>query len=411
MISLNKALFVFNLLIASIFVMLICRRSHSTAQSPVVAETAPAKIESTIPSAAKWRPYSELKSSADWRQWLDQLRASNVPTPVLARLAEAGFEDAWQERQSQTYNAYMKGDVDTDGLAAFDIKHDREKENDMRAVLGDEDFKRYDMELVLRSLPLHDIVLSPSESNSLYEIEKKLQHQAQALNEMKLKGQIDPSDYEARQQKIQAERDDQVKALLGNQRFLAMYPPPNEAADELRKGLQTIEMPTNVSFNALVDIQNHWNERRAEAQARLQDAKTQIANSEDELQRITSDLDVEFARVLGTNATVTAQRESDPRYQTMKRYAEQWSLKNAEIDYVFRVIQYYEKARETYQQQLQSTEAKGEPVDWNAAKENIQQFGQLTQQTIQSYLGPSRFNQLVLNNLLPFATGNPASSN
>jgi hypothetical protein len=406
----NKILLALNLLLAGSLAAAIWHRISPVAGPPRLTETPPARANGNIELLQELQPYSDLKTESDWRQWIDKLRAQGVPSPVLARLAQAGFEDGWKQRQAEFQAAYMKGDIDTPGLAIADIQREREEEKAMRAALGDAGFRQYDRQIVLRGLPLQNVSLSSLESDSLYDIEKKLLRVAQDLNEKKLKGELTQSEYESLMQQSQAEHDQYLKTLIGDERYATMNPPANEVAEKLQKDLRNIPIPADVSFDALVDIQNQWNERRAEVQVRLQEAKSQTDGCEDELRKVNSVWEMEFERVLGTNGMDTAQKQTDPRYKEMERNADALSLDSAAVDYVFRTIRYYEKLAEDHQQQTRAREAKGEAVDWDASNKSLQEFAQLTQEGLQRYLGQDRFNQLKLKNILPFAPNDPPAS-
>src|SRR3974390_897976 len=108
--AVNKILLAANLLGVGVLTAAIWHCAHLAPQLSRTVEMAPVGTELTTATAPKLRSYSELESAADWRQWIDQLRAEGVPTSVLARLAQAGFEDRWQKRQAQAQAAFMKGD-------------------------------------------------------------------------------------------------------------------------------------------------------------------------------------------------------------------------------------------------------------------------------------------------------------
>jgi hypothetical protein len=399
--AVNKITFTFNLVIIGLLVAAIGHYAQLP-HAELETEKQTVATELSTSSAQELRSFSELNSASDWPQWADQLRKQGVPTPVLARLAQAGFEEHWKIRQAQAKAALVKGVVDTTYLAVLDIQREREEEKEIRAALGDTEFMRYGMQIVLRSLPLHGITLTPSESEAIYEVEKKLQRLAQDLNEAKLKDKIDQTDYETQLQAAQAEHDQQFKALLGDQRYAAMYPPSNEADVQVRKDLRDVALPNDVTLEALVDIQKQWNERRLEAQNRLQDAKVKVNNCEDELQKLNSANEAEYERILGTNSLVASVKEEDARYKEMKRHAQDWSLDSAAMDYVFGTIQYYEKATANYQSEVQALEAKGETVDLDSIKKNLSQFADQSEQSLRSYLGQSRFEQLKNNKIIQF---------
>lgn len=399
-----------NLLTIGLFAAAIWHCTRPIPAPPPPVEPAPAQEQIAIGPALKPRMYSELGSTNDWQAWIDQLRAQGVPTPVLARLLQAGFEERWKKKQAEVQAAFMRNEIDTAGMAVLGNQHDRQEENEVRALLGDAEFKRYDMQIVLRSLPLRNVQLAVSEAESMYAIEKKLQHLAQDLNERKLKGELGQTEYESQIQKAQAERDEQLKAVLGEQRYSAMYPPPNEAAQKLAKDLKDVALPADVSFDALVNIQTQWNERRGEAQQRLQEAKAGIARCEDELGKINSVCEMEYQRVLGANTHDASMQDNDRRGEELKRHARDWALNDAELDYICRTIQYYDKVTADYQRQTRALEAKGETVDWDQVNKNLKQFTQQTEESLQDRLGRNRFEALKENNIIPSGQERPTTN-
>jgi hypothetical protein len=69
---------------------------------------------------------------------------------------------------------------------------------------------------------------------------------------------------------------------------------------------------------------------------------------------------------------------------------------------VYGTIKYYEKSVQDYQAQARALESQGQSVDWDAAKKNLQQFAQQTQQSLQTYLGPDSFDKMQRNGVFQF---------
>jgi len=396
--SLNKGFLALNAMLALTLSVLVLHRLPGPPATAV--PEGPAKETPTLDRPIP-RPYAGLASASDWRQWIDTLREAGVPTRVLARLVREGFDDAWLKRQAEGQAAYMRGDIDPAGLAALSIKHDLEQEKAIHAALGEEDFRKWDLQNVLQSVNLRDVQLTEAETNALYTVEKNLRQRLNELQLAKLNGEIDQAGLDDQQAKAQADHDQQLKALLGDQRYATMQDTDEDAGD-LQRGLSEVTLPADVSFESLLAMQNQWNERRGEMNGQIQEAKSQISNYEQELKRLDDEQAREFQRVLGTNGFDSLQKGQDTRFAEMKRYADTWELDDASIDYVYQNIKFYEKSVEDYQQQARLLEAQGQDVDWDAMNKNLQHFSEQTGQALRNYLGDDRFNKIKSNQIFQF---------
>lgn len=401
---LNKLLLTVNLLLVCGFIIMASRPAapiiHSLSSTNATVVTAEASVN-PLPNPPA---HSNWESSGDWRQWINRLREAGVPIPVIAGIVQAGFDDRWLKRQGQAEASYRKGEIDMDVLSALAVQHDRERENEVRAAIGDEAFRNLNMANVLQAVPLQGVTLTASESNSVYDLEKTLERVSQDANEAKFSGRIDQAECDSRMEQAQAEHNQQLKSLLGDERYATMYPPlPVVSADAPRESYWQRDLPANVPFDSMLDMQSHWNEKRSDAEERLRKAKEQAVNCEAELQQINQVWEAEFQRVLGNTTYDAMQKENDASYKDMKRYADQWSLDATTMDHVYRTIKYYEKSVADYEREARALEAKGEEVDWDGVKKNLNDFGTQLQQSLQSSLGQELFDRLKYNNVLPFA--------
>jgi hypothetical protein len=396
----KKILLALNLIFVLVIVALLVRQSKTPPPqivTPVVSNETRAAV-----APAKPRSYASLATDADWRQWIEMLRELGVPTRVLARLAREGFDDRWQKHHDETYTRYMKGEVDTEELAALGIEHDLKQEEAIRAALGEADFREWDLQNVMQSISLREIQLTAAETNALYELESNHRRRLNELLLSKLRGETDQATLDQRQEQAQADHDAQLKAMLGEQRYAKMEG-VDDSAGELQRSLTDVALPADVSFESLLAMQNKWIERRSDMEAGINEARSQMSNFEQELKRMDDMREREFLRVLGTNTFDALEKGQDARYREMKRYADAWGLDDTTTDYVYRTIQYYEKAVGDYQIQARALEAQGQAVDWDGVSQNVREFAQLTGQALRKYLGDNRFDIVKSNGILPFA--------
>ncbi|HSY74954.1 MAG TPA: hypothetical protein VK810_05750 [Dongiaceae bacterium] len=206
-------------------------------------------------------------------------------------------------------------------------------------------------------------------------------------------GELDNADYSEQQDALQKENDQQFKALLGDERYAAMENPDSEG--EMRRSLQGLNI-SDTQFESMLETQRKWNEQQV---ALEQDTKTDEKSKEQQMQALDAARDAEYQRVLGSDAFSELQKSQDSSYQTLKQNAKVWDLSDSDIDSVYKALQYSQKSISDYQQQAQDMEDQGQSVDWEKVQQNIQQFSDQTQQSLQTYLGEDRFNKLKKNGL------------
>jgi hypothetical protein len=403
----QKLSVVLNVVLIGAVILLLARRTAGPAHSVPIAPEHPAAVSNDsepFASQPNLRPVSQvtnkIAATSDWKQWIEPLRAIGVPNRVLARLVQADFDERWQKRADELQQKYNRGDVDADALSALEDEHEREQEKELRSALGEDGFKEWDRENTLGSLNLRSVKLSAAETNSIYALQKDLQRRFQELEQLRRKGDVDEADFAELQSKAQSSFDERLKTLLGDDRYAATQG-TDDNSGELRRSLKNLN-PTDAQFQAMLDVQRQWTERRGDLDRRLQENRSMDAAYGEQIQALDQARDQEYQRVLGTNAFDAFQREQDARYLTMKRYANAWEMDEQNIDYVYRTIKYYEKNVEEYRRAAQELERKGQPVDWEAVNNNLRQFSDQTEQVIQNYLGPDRFNKIKRNQIFPF---------
>jgi hypothetical protein len=391
-----KASFGLNAFLAAVVVLLAVRQH--VPEPPTGAAVAEANLTPpTEPNPVASRRDAPLMSAArptatsNWEAWIEQLRAAGAPDKVLARVVLASFDERWERRFDEVQQKFNRGEVDYEALSTLSRERDREQERELRNTLGEEGFKRWDQENTLRFMNLTRIPLTASETNALYDLHKGLQQQFRDLEQARDAGEMDDADFNERQNRAQAEYDQRLKTLLGDKRYATMQGLDDVGAGELRRNLRSVNA-SDAQFEALLQAQREWTERRAELDRQLQSNQSLNIAYEDQIKALDQARDLEYQRVLGTNAFDTFQKSQDARYVKMKRYANTWGIDDASIDYIYGTLKYYEKSIEDYQQQARALEEQGQTVDWDAVNHNLHQ----------SYLGQERYGRLKRNELFSF---------
>jgi hypothetical protein len=392
---------VLNVVLAVTLVLLVLHHSER-APAPSAPEVSPGIPPNETPlftNESKLPQYTDIASESDRRRWLvAQLRAAGVPNNVLARVVLAELEEGWQRRFEE---GALKSHGDPDTMLALHQEQEKETETEMRAALGEEGFKLWDQANMLREANIGKLQLTASETNAIYDLKKKLQQRQWDLAQARLKGEMDDAEINDASDKAYSEFNQQMKALLGDERYVKSQGlDDGAAAANLRQDLAKVN-PSDSQFQDLLQAQQQLNERRSELDKQFQ-ADPSSSDYAAQIKALDDARDQEYQRVLGTNAFDTLQKQQDIGYSRMKKYESIWGLDDTKIDNVYGTIKYYEKSVQDYQARVRALEAQGQSVDWDAINRNLQQFAQQSRQSLQNYLGQDSFNKMERNGVFQF---------
>ncbi len=338
--------------------------------------------------------HADIASASDRRQWVDQLRAAGVPNKILAQVVLADFEGEWDKRLEE-----CRGDAGK--IDALQVEREKDQEAEMRAALGDEGFKRWDQENMLREADIGKVQLTDSEASAIYDLKKKLQQRRWDLDEARLNGGMDDTEINDATDQAYSEFNQQMKALLGDDRYAKSQGTDDGAiAANLRQDLAKAN-PSDSQFQDILKGQQQLDERRSELDKQFQDNPSS-ADYAAQVKALDEARDQEYQRVLGTNVFDSLQKDQDIGYSKMRKYENIWGLDDNKVDYVYGTMKYYEKSVQDYQTQARALEAQGQSVDWDSVNKNLQQFAQQTQQALQNSLGQDSFNKIQRNGVFQF---------
>ena len=370
---------------------LVLRRSEP-ALAAVEAPVQTMNESRALTRQAKSRQYSGLASASDKRRWMvDQLRAMGVPNKVLARVV-LGDLQKHQNRYATEVSKKCYGDADI--LDAVQVEFDKGLDAEMRAALGEQGFRQWDEENMLREIKRGEIELTTSETDASYALWKKVRQRELESRDAKVKGDMDDADFNDAYEKTISEFNEQMKILLGNERY-AKLQQTDDGAAAFRQDLAKAN-PSDSQFEELLKTQQHWNDRRTELDRQFQDNPSSSAYA-DQLKALDTARDEEYRRVLGDDAFDTLRKEQDSGYLQMKKYETIWGLDDNSVNEVYAAMKYYQKSAEDYQARARALDAQGQNVDWEGVNNNLQQFARQTQQSLQNYLGQDRFNRMQQN--------------
>lgn len=357
-----------------------------------------AKIEAPTSQSPQAQPATHTKST-DLNSWLTDLRAAGVPNKILANLVIADFENRWDVKERDLQKQFDTGDLDANALTRAEDERIAEREQTLRNALGEEGFRQWDKENTLRDLNLENVNLSDAETDSLYQLRKTLSQNQRDLQTASHAGKIDDADLSQKLSALQTQYDTQVQTLLGNDRYAQMTASPDAAAADLRRKTKDLH-PTDGELTALAAAQQQWNDQRAALDHQLESAQVTPEQHDAQMQALNSARDQAYQSALGTNSFAEYQKSQDPTYQAMKHFSATWQLTDDDIDYLYSTLQYYKTSVANYQQQAQTLQNQGQPVDWTNVQKSISQFSGQVDQTLQNYLGDDRLKKLEQNNVL-----------
>jgi hypothetical protein len=344
----------------------------------------------TVISQSQSQLPAEFKSPSDRRRWLiDELRAMGVPNEVLGRVARIDFEAQWDSRFDACHG-------DMDKMAAVQLAMNLNKDAEMRAALGDKDFKQWDQNYMLWEAMSTKVDVTAAEADALYGLKKKLQQRQLEVEQARLKGTMDDAEINDAINSAFSEFNQKMRTLLGDDRFAKSQQIDDAfTADSLHYQLASAN-PTDAQFQELSKVEKAWNQSQRELDPSAPDYL-------EKLKAVNEARDQDYQRVLGDEAFNNLQKQQDSTYLAMKTYENLWGLDDSKIDYVYTTMKQYQKTVENYQTQLSVLQAQGQSADWVAVNNKLQQSAAQTQQSLQNYLGTDSFNKLQRNRLLRWA--------
>ncbi|SRR5579862_1774581 len=340
--------------------------------------------------------YAEIASASDRRRWMiDRLRAMGVPNDALALVARVDFEVQWESR-------FKACQGDRDKLAAVQLEMDVNKDAEMRAALGEAGFKQWDQKSMLWEAMSAEVEVTASETDAIYALKKKLQQRRLELEQASVNGTMDGAEINNEQDKAYFEYNQQLKAVLGEDRYAKSQQLDGAfAAGNLRYTLTKAGVnPDDSQFQELFKAEQELNKSQLKLDPSSENYAAQVKALGDAR-------DQQYRQTLGAEAFDTLQKEQDPGYCQMKKYGTLWGLDDDKIDYVYNAMKKYEQGVQDYQTQANSLQAQGQKVDWDALNKSVQQLTDQTGQTLQSYLGQYSFNKLQRNRLFLFNPTQP----
>lgn len=366
-------------------------RAEGSTAAPTRTAVAPS-AGPVHPRGAVAAPAHPVEIGAGWQSWIEPLRAAKVPTDVLAGLVRADFDRRWQPRQAEMQQKYLGGTVDADALAAFAVEHDIESERDLAAALGADEFRRWDMDRVLKELPPAASALNDTERGNVYDVQRRLRDELRQAELDRLRGATDQATMEQRQQQARDAANAQLRTLLGSDRA-AQLQGVDDTEGNLRRQLRGTAV-SDTQLQALANAQRTFDQTRSDLVQRQTETEDpaygkQAAEAEERFAAA-------FEQIAGARAFDEATQRADSRYNDLQKFAGEWKLSQTETQRIYQTIATVDTAVRQYQ-----LDAATRGVDVDAQTNAVQALQRRTIAALTEKLGAERIALLQRNGILP----------
>jgi len=312
-----------------------------------------------------------------------------VPNDLLALVALEDFESGWDGRFAACWGDPAK-------MERVQLEKDLSQDAAMRAALGEEGFKQWDTKTMLWEAMSTPVDVTPGEAESIYALKKNLQQRQFALEEAQIDGTMDRAEVIAAVQKLYAEYNQQLKAVLGDDRYAKSQQLDDDfVAGNLRYELMNLH-PSDTQFQDIFRADKQWNNTLAALNPGAPDYLEQFKAANDAR-------DQKYEQALGTEAFHKLREQEDTGYIQMKKYENLWNLDDNKIDYVYNTMNQYRKTVGDYQIQVRALQSRGQDIDWTAVNQYLQRLTGQTQQALQNTVGKDSFTSLQRNSVLRWA--------
>lgn len=370
-------------------------KAYNTSPSPAkTVEAATASEGSAFPK----QPTNV--SDASTVGWVQALRDAGISDKVIADVASANFEDRWHKLGEENQKKFDRGEIDQAALTRFDLEHDAEQEKEMRAVLGDDGYHRWDETRVLADLERAGVQLSAGENEQLYQLRKDLDRNRLDLDLARHDGKVKDAEAASQSEAMYAQYNQELLKVLGRDRYAQIQSGGDTGIGELKRNLHGISADDSQLAGMQTALQS-WNAQRNDLEAKLQEGSVTADDYQKQLKSLEAQRDQQYQTVLGTNGFAAFQRNQSEKYQALQRIGPDIGFSEDDINSLYASIQEYQTSVNDYRDRAQQLQDQGQSVDWTAVQKALTDFSQQTENTLRDQLG-DKFDKLKRSNVLPF---------
>lgn len=381
--------------IALLVVIALSQRNEKSQEVVPIISKQQAEVTNEV---VEFAPVSKSTPSG-LKQWVDLLRDAGAPDSFLATIIQADFDQHWQTRCADMQRKYQDGEADINDMAILNADREMELEKQMQHTLGEEGFKSWDEARQFTDINVVALNLTPAETDSLYQLRKRLQQQFHDADLAKAQKEIDQAEYDSRREAANADYQQQLRLLLGYQRYnLAKG---SGISADVQHTLKEMKVGDD-QLMAMENIEHQWGDKQAALQQKVEAGELNQADFEHQMQALQDWRQQKLQSALGTNAFDYFQKQQDQRYVDMQSFAGRWGLGEQDVEQIYKALSNYDRTVQSYKSQIDACEANGDSAKEDELKNSLASFANQTQQSLLQYLGQDRFNTLKNNHILSF---------
>jgi hypothetical protein len=341
-------------------------------------------------------PSCSMKFSAPFVNALREMKAGGESPDVLVNTVVAEFNRQRVILVNAVHRKLERGEIDFDESQDFFHARNEPLGKAIAEILGDDCFRHWDKQRLLRSVTTGGYKLNAAESDELYRIEKEHEQRNAELTRTKENGELDPMDFEAQRSKAEEEYQKE-RAELVNEEHKGRGDSEHDSRLAVLKSMTRDLNLTPQQLNELSDVTR----KNIQAERELLFLHDDAARAEKE-RALQATAENEFLRILGPQRVAELKRANDFHYQTMKQYQELWRLTDSDVNHLYEFFASHEKTVEDYQKQAKpSVVVDAEGNEQPAPDQYLLGLNQELQAKLLRYLGEERYRRFKAAGLVP----------
>lgn len=380
-------------LAATVAILLGLHRPATDASATATAAPDPATTSSAT-SAADAMPETD---AGGIRAALAQLEQLGLPREVVVNALLGDIHRRWDLRVAELERHHAPRSVPEREYIELARQRDAAQEQELVAVLGSEGYREWDKERTLRLHNPGHAVLSATEAETIYRLQKEFDAHHKELQMAVEDGVADAADSSALHTQAQAALDAELQALLGAQRFAQLRGLSDPLTDATQRYAELDPSPAQAV--SVVRTDDDFRAREAALARRLKETPGAV-DLETELKALHATRDENLRRIFGAAAYENNRRNNDSIYQQLGQFAAAWELRSEELPNVYETLRTLREQMELTRSAAALRESAGQRVNWREIDAAIDQARQQTESDLRSLIGEKRLSRLKDNGVL-----------
>ncbi len=369
--------------------------SHRPA--PPAAATASARRPDAPPATAPAPTTPDPAAPEGLRTAITQLEQLGLPREVVVTALIGDIHRRWDLRFAALEKHYAPRRVPEREYIELARQRDAEQERELVAALGADGYRAWDKQRILRLHNAGHAALSEAEAETLYRLQKDFDAHHKELQMAVEDGVADATDISALHAQAQAALDEELRQLLGPQRYNQL----RGLSDPLTDAAQRYGdlNPSPAQAQAVVQADDDFRTREAALARRLR-GNPGAVDIAAELRALNETREENLRRIFGAEAYENTRRENDSTYQRLGQFASAWELRAEELPNVYDTLRTFREQMELARSAAAMREAAGQRVNWREIDASIELVRQQAETDLVQLIGDKRAWRLKENGLL-----------